>query len=89
MGSLRVGWSSLEAVLVRVADDCVGIHREGVEHHGWVDEVLLYALQASIQLLKPHHLGGTCVQRPGLSTWLPHAHLPCGSPSLGGQAVLS
>lgn len=60
-GGMTRGWrSSLEAELVRVADDCVSVHREGVEHHGWVDEVLLHALQASIQLLKPHHLGSTC-----------------------------
>lgn len=46
-----------------MADDCVSIHCEGVEHHGRVDEVLLHALQAGVQLLKPHHLGSTCKHR--------------------------
>lgn len=49
--------SSLEAEFVWVADDCVGVHCESVEDHGRVDEVLLSTLQASVELLKPHHLG--------------------------------
>lgn len=57
---VRWGWSSLEAELVRVADHGVGVHGEGIEHHSRVNEVLLHTLQASVQLLKPHHLGSTC-----------------------------
>lgn len=66
-----VGRSSLEAELVRVGDDSVGIHCEGVEHHGRVDEVLLDTLQAGIQLLKPHHLGCACNRKQ--ACWQPLA----------------
>lgn len=54
-----------------MADNCVGIHCESVENHSRVDEVLLNTLQASIELLKPHHLGGTCNGKAGLlaATW--------------------
>lgn len=60
MGWRGPGQSSLEAELVWVADDGMGVHREGVEHHRRVDEVLLDALEAGIQLLKPHHLRSAC-----------------------------
>lgn len=59
------GVSSLEAEFVWVADDCVGIHCESIENHSRVDEVLLNTLQASIELLKPHHLGSTCNKKVG------------------------
>lgn len=60
-------WSSLEAEFVWMADNRVGIHCESVENHSRVDEVLLHTLQASIELLKPHHLGSTCNGKAG---WL-------------------
>lgn len=43
----------------------MGIHCESVENHGRVDEVLLNTLQASIELLKPHHLSSTCERNMG------------------------
>lgn len=58
-----VGQSSLEAELVRVADDGVGVHGESIEHHGGIDEVLLDALKAGVQLLEPHHLRSACDRR--------------------------
>ena len=64
-------WSSLEAEFVWMADNRVSIHCERVENHSRVDEVLLNTLQASIELLKPHHLGSTCNRKAGMSasTW--------------------
>lgn len=74
-GMVGSGWPSLEAELVRVADNSVGIHREGVEHHGRVDEILLNALQAGVQLLKPHHLGSAYNRR-----WACWLHLALHTP---------
>lgn len=31
---------------------------EGVEHNSRVDEIFLHTLEPSVQLLKPHQLGG-------------------------------
>lgn len=86
---MGAGEPSLEAELVRVADDSMGVHREGVEHHGGVDEVLLNALQAGVQLLKPHYLGGAYKRRQDCGPSAFRSHRRAGSGALlegsGGQ----
>lgn len=73
-----VGGSSLEAEFVWMVDDCVGVYCESIENHSRIDEVLLNTLQASIELLKPHHLGSTCNRKAScqLACGLQHGASP-------------
>ena len=50
--------SLLDVQLFMVLAHSSSFCREGVEHHGRVDEIFLHALKPRIQLLKPHQLSG-------------------------------
>lgn len=50
--------SLLDIQLFMVLAHSSSFCREGVEHHGRVDEIFLHALKPCIQLLEPHQLSG-------------------------------
>lgn len=47
----------LDIQLLMVLAHSSSLCGQGVEHHGWVDEIFLHTLKPRIQLFKPHQLG--------------------------------
>lgn len=56
VGGLGVGGHVLDIQLFMVLAHSSSFGSEGVEHHSWVDEILLHTLKPSIQLFEPHQL---------------------------------
>lgn len=52
----RAGKDLLHVQLFVVLAHSSGFGRQGVEHHGRVDEIFFHALEPRVQLLKPHQL---------------------------------
>lgn len=55
-GGVGVGGHVLDIQLFMVLAHSSSFGSEGVEHHSWVDEILLHTLKPSIQLFEPHQL---------------------------------